>query len=228
MFLGKIPSLPRRPASLANEGALPHIGVVQRSNRTDAGADLERAYDALHRIHAILAYLNITKRPVPGISQFLEEAKHTYTQALSRYEAHDFAGAHEFAAACGCLSRVVEIVISRTLRSDTNYPSLVPPPPEHPSACNDSCGGQEDLFKEVESVLSRIHWLVENGTLPLEDRTQVRRITSWGDAFYQQTRRMYRSGSLEDAGELLQAANSAAHSAEHICRNWYVAQQFNP
>jgi hypothetical protein len=197
-----------------------------RATATDAGTAIERAYDGLHRIQAILAYLHIVKRYVPGISQFLDEAKHTYEQALAHYAAQHFEGAREFAGASQCLSQVVEIVVSRTLRSDKSYPAMVPPPPEHPTNCGESSHMQGSL-NEVKSVLSRVHWLLDNGTMPLEDRTQVRRIASWGDAFYQQTRRMYRSGSLEDACELVQAAGSAARSAEHVCRNWYVTHALN-
>jgi len=225
LYLKQIAS-PERSACSSDENPWGHNVALLRATSDDAAAGVERAYDGLHRIQAILAYLNIVKQQVPGISQFLDEAKRTYEQALSRHEALDFEGAREFAAACRCLSRVVEVVISRTLRSDTSYPSLVSPPPEHSSTFGESRHVEVDL-KEVQSVLSRIHWLLERGTLPLEDRTQVRRIASWGDAFYQQTRRMYRSGSLEDASELVEAANSAAHSAEHICRNWYVAHTLN-
>jgi hypothetical protein len=195
---------------------------LPRAMRSDAAAEIEHAYDSLHRIQAILAYLNIMKRQIYGMGQMHEEAKHTYEQALSRYAARDFEGAREFATASGCLSHVVEGTISRTLRSDTSYPSLVSPPPEHKATCGDSSRVRDDL-DAVEAVLSRIHWLMENGTLPLEDRSQVRKIASWGDAFYEQASRMFQHGSYEDAAELAQAAVDAAHSAEHICRNWYVA-----
>jgi hypothetical protein len=221
-YLREIASHPEQSAFSSDPNSLAPNAVLTRATTSDATTGIERAYDGLHRIQAILAYLHIVKLHVPGIGQFLDEAKHTYEQALAHYAAKDFEGAREFAAACQCLSRVVEIVISRTLRSDTSCPTMVPPPPEHPTTGGESVHVQDGLDK-VESVLSRLHWLLENGTLPLEDRTQVRRIASWGDAFYQQTRRMYRSGSLEDASELVQAAHSAAHSAEHICRNWYVA-----
>jgi len=226
-YLREIASHPEQSAFSSDQNSSAPNAVLTRATTSDAATGIERAYDGLHRIQAILAYLHIVKLHVPGIGQFLDEAKHTYEQALARYAAKDFEGAREFAAACQCLARVVEIVISRTLRSDTSCPTIVPPPPEHPTTCGESVYVQDGL-EEVESVLSRVHWLLENGTLPLEDRTQVRRIASWGDAFYQQTRRMYRSGSLEDASELVQAAHSAAHSAEHICRNWYVAHALDP
>jgi hypothetical protein len=221
-YLRGIASHPEQSALSSDQNPSARNAVLTRATTSDATTGIERAYDGLHRIQAILAYLHIVKLHVPGIGQFLDEAKHTYEQALARYAAKDFEGAREFAAACQCLSRVVEIVISRMLRSDTSCPSMVPPPPEHPTTNGESVYVQDGLEK-VESVLSRLHWLLKNGTLPLEDRTQVRRIASWGDAFYQQTRRMYRSGSLEDASEFVQAAHSAAHSAEHICRNWYIA-----
>jgi hypothetical protein len=222
LYLKRLAAHLKHFAGFSCENALEPAAILPRATATDAGTAIERAFDGLHRIQAILADLHILKRCVPGISQFLDEAKHTYGQALARHATQHFEAAREFAGSSLCLSHVVEIVVSRTLRSDKSYPAMVPPPPEHPTSDAESNHLQGSL-NEVESVLSRIRWLLDNGTLPLEDRTQVRKIASWGDAFYQQTRRTYRSGSLEDACELVQAANSAAHSAEHICRNWYVA-----
>ncbi|MHB8499392.1 MAG: hypothetical protein ACYDCG_05545 [Candidatus Acidiferrales bacterium] len=198
-----------------------------RATRSDSAAEIERAYDALHRIQAILAYLHIMKLQVHGMSQMHEEARHTYEQALSRHAAQDFEGAREIATASVCLSRVVEGIISRTLRSDTTYPSLVPPPPAH-TTVSEGTSRVQSALRAVEALLSRVHWLLENGTLPVDDRTQVRRITAWSDAFYQQARRVHERGSDDEAGGFLQAALDAAHSAEHICRNWYVAQAADP
>ena len=191
--------------------------------RAESAANIGHAYDCLHRVQAILAYLHIIRRRVPGIGQFLDEAKHTYEQALDRYECRNYLAASEIAAASASLSRVVEIIMSRTLRSDSSIPSLVPPPPEHYFHFTDASHVEEDLA-EAASVLSRIHWLLENGTLPLEDRTQVRRISSWGDALYKQAQHMLRQTSLPDAAELAQAALAGAYSAEHVCRMWYVGQ----
>jgi hypothetical protein len=189
--------------------------------RNDSGRSIGQAYDSLHRIQAILAYLHIMKHSVPGISQFLDEAKHTYVQALARFSATDFLGAKEFAEASGSLSRIVEIVMARTLRSDSTLPSLVPPPPDHISVSPESVHVEEDLA-HAESVLARIHWVLEHGTLPSEDRAQVRKIASWGDAFYKQARHTYRNAVLEDASEFAQAALAGAYSAEHVCRKWYA------
>ena len=210
----------------SREHAHRHPLLQPRAQRSDAAAEIERAYDRLHSIQAILAYLNIMKRQVHGISQMHEEAKHTYEQAISRHAARDFEGARELATASTCLSRVVENVISKSLRSDSSYPSLVPRPPEHLGTPGES-SQVEDELNEVAAVLSRIHWIMENGTLPLEDRTQVRRIFAWSEAFYQQSKRTYQHGCEEDAMDLARAAKAAAHSAEHVCRNWYVAQAGN-
>jgi len=200
-----------------------HLSRPPKLTRAESAANIGHAYDCLHRVQAILAYLHIMRRRVPGIGQFLDEAKHTYEQALDRYESRNFLAASEFAAASASLSRVVEIIMSRTLRSDSSMPSLVPPPPEHHFHSTDAGHVEEDLA-EAGSVLSRIHWLLENGTLPLEDRTQVRRISSWGDTLYKQAQHMYRQTSLPDAAELAQAALAGAYSAEHVCRMWYVGQ----
>jgi len=196
-------------------------------DRNEAGRSIGLAYDSLHRIQAILAYLHIIKHRVPGISQFLDEAKHTYEQALSRFSADDFVSAKEFAEASASLSRVVEIVMARTLRADTTLPSLVPPPPEQLGAVPEPGHVEKDLA-HAELVLSRIHWVLEHGTLPTEDRAQVRKIASWGDAFYRQAQHTYRNAVLDDASEFAQAALAGAYSAEHVCRKWYANHPANP
>ena len=197
-------------------------GNVAEDSRNDSAGCISSAYDSLHRVQAILAYLHIIKRHVPGISQFLDEAKRTYEQALGRFGARDFTAAKEFAEASSSLSRLVGIVMARTLRSDTKLPSLVAPPPK-PSWQSREPEEVEEHLARAEAVLSRIHWVLENGTLPCEDRAQVRKIASWGDAFYRQARRTYRDAIIEDASELAEAALEGAHSAEHVCRKWYVS-----
>jgi hypothetical protein len=222
-YLERMLTGPQQKLSIPEEiSSVKHL-AEGRATRNDAAILLEQAYDALNRIQAILGYLNIIKRPVPGISQFLNEAKHTYEQALSHYGCEELEGAKEFAAASGDLSQIVEILIARTLRTDSAFPSSVPPPPKHASILNNSTRLRENL-KGVDSVLARVHWLIENGTLPLEDRDQVRRIAGWGEALYRQARRMGECESEEDATELARAARAAADSAEHVCRNWYLGQ----
>jgi hypothetical protein len=227
MNLTGIDSKPLHPASFFRSLLRETDGRVPELSRNDAARSIGLSYDSLHRIQAILAYLHIIKHRVPGISQVLDEAKHTYEQALGRFAGGDFAASKELAEASASLSRVVEIVIARTLRSDSTIPSIVPPPPIQMAIPPEPEHVEEDLA-QAESVLSRIHWVLENGTLPSDDRAQVRKIASWGDAFYKQAQHKYRGAVLEDAAEFAQAALAGAYSAEHVCRKWYVSHTAHP
>jgi hypothetical protein len=217
---------PLQPASYF-QGLFHDEGKGEELLRNDSARSIGSAYDSLHRIQAILAYLHIMKRRVPGISQFLDEAKHTYEQAHARFAVSDFAGAKELAEASGSLCRVVEIVMARTLRWDDGLPSALPPPPEHSRGIFAPEHIDENL-SQVESVLSRIRWVLENGTLPSEERSQVRKIASWGDAFYKQAQHTYREAVLEAAAQFAQAALAGASSAEHVCRKWYISHRVHP
>jgi hypothetical protein len=220
--LAEADSKPLNSATFFHSLLRENEGKTKQVARNAAACSIGLAYDSLHRTQAILAYLHIIKHRVPGISQFLDEAKHTYEQALSRFSASDFFGAKEFAEASGGLSRVVEIVIARTLRSDSTLPSLVPPPPDNLGVSPAPENVEEDLA-HAEAILSKIHWLLENGTLPSEERAQVRKIASWGDALYKEAKRTYKDAVFEDASEFAQAALAGASSAEHVCRKWYVS-----
>ncbi|MGB8496373.1 MAG: hypothetical protein WCE53_18400 [Candidatus Acidiferrum sp.] len=223
----EVDSKPLHPASFFHALLRENDGQAAELTRNEAARIIGLAYDSLHRIQAILAYLHIIKHRVPGISEFLDEAKHTYEQAHARFATTDFTGAKELAEASVSLSRVVEIVMARTLRSDSSLPSLVPPPPGRLGVSLEPEHVEEDLA-HAETVLSRIRWVLEHGTLPSEERAQVRKIASWGDAFYKQAQHTYRSAVLEDASEFAQAALAGAYSAEHVCRKWYVSHSSHP
>ena len=147
------------PAYL-RELLLEHAGRLPESLRMEAASAVSHAYDLLHRIQAILAYLHIMKRRVPGISQFLDESKRTYDQALSQFGSGDYSGARELAAASGQLANLVEMIIARTLRGDTNFPTLLAPPPRQLSGDTDASQVEEKLA-QVECILSRVHPLIK-------------------------------------------------------------------
>jgi hypothetical protein len=192
-----------------------------RADKDAATRSVELAYDSLHRAQALLAYVKIFDLQTPDLGQLLTESKHTYQQAILNYQKQEYAVADEFAAASGELSRSVELLVSRNLRADSNYPTLVPAPPGRQTGGMSSDDTERSLTR-VASLLARIHWLVQNGTLPLEDRTQVRKIASWGDMFYVKGRESLRMGSIAEASYFINAAEAVAHSAEHVCKQDYI------
>jgi len=192
-----------------------------------AADEIEQAYDRLHRTQAMLAYLKMMKQEQSMIGQYLDEAKRTYVQALSRYQARDFEGAREFAAASNGLSRLVEILVSRTFHANTNYPKLVPPPPEHASASGGKEAAQHDLAR-IEALLARVQWVTQHGTMPSEDRAQVERLSSWSERLCRWARRLLETGSTQDGIEFVQAADAAVYSAKHLCRKCYVTRSSDP
>jgi hypothetical protein len=223
------PATPLAPASRACSGSPPseHSALESLAEFSDIVAEVELAYDRLHRTQAMLAYLRMINQGKSMIGQYLDEAKHTYMQALSRYQARDFEEAGQFAAASSDLSRLVEILISRTFHSNSSYPNLVPPPPEHVSSPNDKDVAQSDLDR-VEALLVRVQWVIENGTLTSEDRSQVERLCEWRDRLCRWTRRLLDIDNVEDAIEFAEAADAAVCSAEHICRKTYITHRVSP
>lgn len=186
-----------------------------------AARSIELAYDGIHRAQALLAYITIVDIRNPDVGQLFDESKYTYQQALASYQKQDFAVAGEFAAASGELSRSVELIASRTLRVESNSPTLVPSPPQRQADVLNAAETQSSLTR-VGKLLARIHWLVQNGTLPFEDREQVRRIVSWSDVLYSKGQHSWKAGSFAEASYFMSAAEAVAHSAEHICKQDYI------
>jgi hypothetical protein len=216
------------PSTVDSESAhAQHAKLPSSITHSDVIDEIELAYDRLHRTQAMLAYMKMMKQGKNTAGQYLDEAKHTYVQALSRYEARDFEGAREFAAASSGLSRSVEILISRTFHSNNDYPKLVPPPPERLPARGDTQTVRNDLDR-VEHLLARVRWVTENGTVPSEDRVQIERLSSWSERLCRWAQRLFESGAMEDAIEFAQAAHAAVCSAEHLCRKCYVTRSAEP
>jgi hypothetical protein len=193
------------------------------ATRRDVADEMEQAYDGLHRTQAMLAYLIMIKQEKSQIGMYLDEAKHTYVQALTRYQARDFEGAREFAAASSSLSKAIEILISRTFHSSSDYPKLAPLPPERIPGRADPGATQRELDR-IEHLLARIDWVTDNGTLPTEDREQVRKLAQWSANLRRWALRLADTGAVEEAVEFVRAAEAAASSAEHLCKKCYVTR----
>ena len=198
-----------------------------RTTGNDAAIGIGQAYDCIHRIQAILAYIKIMNGKNPRFGPILDEAKHAYEQALSFYEGRDFEGALEFAAASRELSQVVEIIISRALRSDSLYPTLVLLPPAHQTTLDDSIRMHEELYR-VEWMLSSLHCVAENGTLLSEDQKQIMSIASCSERLLRKARHLLKLVEMQEAVDLVHAAVATAHAAEHVCTRWYAMQGIDP
>ncbi len=193
-------------------------GAPSRASNPQVAAAhaIQIAYDGFHRTQALVAFLAILEFHEQALGPMLLEAKHTYEQACSNY-LHN-----EFAVASADLLRSVEVVISRVFRSDPTYPRLVAPPEGYGTEPEAVEKVQLD-FSRVRRLVARIHWLLENGTLPQEHKDQIRKIATWSGMFYEQGRRLLANGAVVEASCLASAAEAVAHSAEHVCKQDYIA-----
>jgi hypothetical protein len=211
------PAFPRAVASSTPES------WHDLATRNEVANEMEHAYEGLHRTQAMLAYLKMVRQEKTEIGEYLDEAKHTYVQALTCYQARDFDGAREFAAASGDLSRMVEILISRTFHLSSESPKLVPMPPEHVSDRSDLGATSRELDR-IQQLLARIDWVLANGTLPSEDREQVQKLSVWGANLRRWALRLLDAGAPTEALEFVRAADAAVNSAEHLCRKCYLTR----
>ena len=204
-----------------------HAGLRLDAIRKGVTDEIEHAYDRLHRTQVMLAYLKMIDQETGMVAQYSDEAKHTYVQALSRYQDRDFEGARELAAASNGLSRLVEILVSKAFHSITEHPKPVSPSLKRTCNGRDNEAVQHDLDR-IEGLLARVQWVTQHGTMPSDDRAQVERLSSWGERLCRWARRLLEIGSTEDGTEFAQAADAAVYSAEHLCRKCYVTRTAGP
>lgn len=218
-----------RPESVSTPLApsleMPAAERGKRFRTTEKVSDaIERAYDQLHRSHVILAFLKNTHQERSAVLAYLQEAERVYVQTLGRYQARDFEGARECASASYHLSRMVEILVSRAFHSaacgadsaGANVSSS-PSPEDNRVETRNSLG-------RVERQLGRIRWVMENGTLPSDDRDQVQKLVSWSENLKKWACRLLDIGAGQEAGEFASAAQAAVDAAEHVCKKCYVTR----
>jgi len=191
------------------------------AEREAAANSIEKASIALHRTEALLMQFKVAGRKGPNVGQALDEAKHTYQQGLSRFREGSYVTAKELATASSDLSRAVAILLARELRPNAADALFVAPQGIHRATAEER-PGSHDEFSSIGSRLSRILWLFENGTLPSEVIEQARKIASWSEYLYREAQKSFREGAWDDALELVQAAEAAAYSAEHVCKMCYL------
>ena len=208
------------------------ISAAERDNRARAAIPekvtnaIERARDRLHRSHAMLGFLKAANKEKSFLLQYLQEAKKTYLQALGRYRAGDFEGAHECAAASFELSDMIETLISRTFHSTapTGQETNSQAASAAPGADKMKASTLKSNIERIDHQLERIQWVAANGTLPSEDREQVQKLVFWSERLKGWACCLLDIGAGEEAGEFAHAAEAAAGAAEHVCKKCYVTR----
>lgn len=195
-----------------------------KSESESAASEIEKAYEALHRTQALLAYVKILGRKGLNVGEIFDEAKLTYEQSLEHFYERKFSVALEYGAASKELSFAIESRVMRILRDDPGYPTLVSSPPTYPSGAS---GAEQSInrLNELSGLLSRLNWLLEHGTLPVEDREQVRRMVEWSEADYNEALRNSRNGAIKEALKLAESASAIGQSAGHICKQSYLLRE---
>jgi hypothetical protein len=222
-------SAPQETTSLAPPSLATGLtGGESRRNVPRSELDRDRAcesvgsaFDALHRAQALVAYIKILGRQGPSSSDLLDEAKRAYRQALTHYSHQEYPIAFEYALASCELSFTVETGVTRALASDLTLPTLVPSPPIRPAWKNGAMHASRAL-RAGSSLLLRLRWVLENGTLAAEDREQVRRLVSRAEGFYEEAVRYQEAGQWHLAMGSAREGGATARSAEHICRQAYL------
>jgi hypothetical protein len=217
-------ALPNRPTNRSQTTPKEPANSTRSINREGAARKIEYAYDALHRTQAILAYVKIVDLKYPDVGRLLEQARDSYIRALSSYQHANFTAADELAAASRYLSAAAEGIVSRIFRSSANSPTLVPPPPRHQATQEESAQALNRILR-TEKSLSRIRWLLENGTMPQEDVEEVEEISTWCERYFQRAQRSFHAGWVEDSADSAETAYAIAQAAEHLCKKCYVSRE---
>jgi len=196
---------------------------VQATGAYEAVVSIELAYDALHRTQALLAYMKILDLRGPDAGRLLDESKRIYEQALSHFRLREFSIASEFASASAGLAYCVEILFMRSLRSDSNYPTLASLPPKHDPEIRETGKAEQDI-EYIATLVAQLKLSLENASFLEEHRERVRRLVSWTEDLYEECKALYQRGASEDAMKVAEAAVWAGQSAEHLCKSTWVVQ----
>jgi hypothetical protein len=184
-----------------------------------AVAQIDKAHERLHRIQTMLAFLAGGETAMQRVTDCLDEAKHTYMEAIARCATREFDRAYSFAAASHSFSLAVEVIISRGLDVLPAFGNACKARAV-PAATLNSRG---EARWELSRIVQRAHE-VRRSAEEVASSCEVRRIgriCSWAESQCHWSDRLFDAGADQDALESMRAAEAAVFAVGHLlnCRN---------
>ena len=193
------------------------------ATQEDAAAAVQRAYDGITRVSVLGNGASVAG---VNVKTLISGSKSAYQEALSRYQANDYAGAREQAMASADLARASEEL--SMFNGVGASQAGVPAPPA-------AAGNPEDSLRATRDVqnlgyrLSTIGASLNSSTsVPAATASQAKSLLAMSQQLQQQAQSLLSQNQPERAIRLARAGDALTHVAEHLENRYLIAAGIAP
>jgi hypothetical protein len=206
-------------------GRGPHgPGMAAQDAQLDVQDAMQRAYDGLNRSTALV---EAAKGTASGISlnRLIADGKVFYQEGLSRYQAFDYIGARELAAAADDMAHAAETMAMSSIGSG-NAAGITAPPSE-PGIAEDAFRANDEIARAGSTILQVQAASSYSNVVPAETTRHVRELLTLSQQLQQRAQTSL-SQSPREASAAARASDAIAHAADHLQNRYLIASGIVP
>jgi hypothetical protein len=199
-------------------------GMAAQDAQLDVQDAMQRAYDGLNRSTALV---EAAKGTASGISlnHFIADGKGFYQEALSRYQASDYIGARELAAAADDMAHAAETMAMSSIGSGNA--AGITAPPSQPGVAEDAFRANDEIARAGGTILQVQSAGGYSNVVPAETTRRVRDLLTLSQQLQQRAQASL-SQSPREASAAARASDAIAHAAGHLQNRYLIASGIVP
>jgi hypothetical protein len=199
-------------------------GMVAQDAQLDVQDAVQRAYDGLNRSTALVEAAKGTASGI-SLSRFIADGKAFYQEALSRYQAFDYIGARELAAAADEMAHAAETMAMSSIGSGNA--AGITAPPSQPGIAEDAFRANDEIARAGTTILQVQSAGSYSNVVPAETTRRVHDLLTLSQQLQQRAQASL-SQSPRDASAAASASDAIAHAADHLQNRYLIASGIVP
>ena len=199
-------------------------GMAVQDAQLDVQDAMQRAYDALNRSTALVEAAKGTGSGI-SLNRLIADGKAFYQEGLSRYQAFDYIGARELAAAADDMAHAAETMAMSSIGSGNA--AGITAPPSQPGIAEDAFRANDEIARAGGTILQVQSAGSYSNVVPAETTRRVRDLLTLSQQL-QQRAQAWLAQSPREASAAARASDAIAHAADHLQNRYLIASGIMP
>jgi len=199
-------------------------GMTAQDAQLDVQDAMQRAYDGLNRSTALVEAAKGTGSGI-SLNRLIADGKAFYQEGLSRYQAFDYIGARELAAAADDMAHAAETMAMSSIGSGNA--AGITAPPSQPGIAEDAFRANDEIARAGGTILQVQSAGSYSNVVPAETTRRVRDLLTLSQQL-QQRAQAWLAQSPREASAAARASDAIAHAADHLQNRYLIASGIMP
>jgi hypothetical protein len=198
--------------------------MAAQDAQLDVQDAMQRAYDGLNRSTALVEAVKGTANGI-SLNRLIADGKAFYQEGLSRYQAFDYIGARELAAAADDMAHAAETMAMSSIGSGNA--AGIAAPPSQPGIAEDAFRANDEIARAGSTILQVQNAGSYSNVVPAETTQRVHDLLTLSQQLQQRAQASL-SQSPREASAAARASDAIAHAADHLQSRYLIASGIVP